>query len=392
MRYKNAVYITLLLFISAILFVSCDINSTDDPDVTSNQSTQSPTSDNKADITSDSIDAESSDPVPEYDIVTEDGVTYAVYEDHAVILSAERSPIVVNGTVNGVDVTDIVDDALGGISDMPAEVSIYAAPDSFLYDFAVKKGYCFYGFYTEGEPVSYVPPSDKTVVERDASKEIEYTIPDDDEKITQLVEQYLTNGTGYDELIETIYYNYVCANEVLKHDGNMGSYYVVAYTNESGEVEYSDTAISDKTHTIVERYHKYCLYKKIKYGDITTYAEFEEYLKNHFSLEITNRILDWCINVNDHLYYYAEGGGGGIVDWNCREPEIEITVSKNAILLTTNRRIYTPVFGEDKDEFTGEYKMDHFLLINDNGRWKWSYFSDIYACLNEYESGTYILK
>lgn len=57
---------------------------------------------------------------------------------------------------------------------------------------------------------------------RDVSEEIKYTVQNDHERISALVNAYLLDESYYDELFETVYFRYVCDSDFYRHVGHTG--------------------------------------------------------------------------------------------------------------------------------------------------------------------------
>lgn len=205
----------------------------------------------------------------------------------------------------------------------------------------------------------------------DASEEIKYTVQNDHERISALVNAYLLDESYYDELFETVYFRYVCDSNFLCRVGRNG---LSPYFENSG----NDFRIYDE-----DSGHTYFLGK---YGNLNTYEKLTTYMYDHFTRNVVYDLEGFTIrNVDGYIYSAAVGG----VETHLFEPEIELFVDEDIIILKITRE-----WPEDipQEPYVDYYIMKYFDRGLPSGpRWMWVYFqSPGYEVIREYEA--YIAK
>lgn len=205
-----------------------------------------------------------------------------------------------------------------------------------------------------------------------------------DSKLDRLIAEYLLSGEEYKELVDMIYYQYVCDSTLLH-----SSYSKLERYHNDGETtdfpEYMLRKVKEDGRLGNEYY-------VARYGNITAFDEYEDYLNRRFDPEIISEIFNenspCVINVNG--YIFARDCGIGYSGQE-RDPKYSILVDEGIIVLCEQRTIY------DQDSGTEEYTMipTDESIINYNilkkvkyGSefvWKWIEINHSYPVQDEYE-------
>lgn len=133
-------------------------------------------------------------------------------------------------------------------------------------------------------------------------------------------------------------------------------------------------------------------YYVAKYGDITKYKKYEEYINLHFSPDIASVHLNaFVLDVNGYMFVHNSSRSDSLVG---EDPEYSLLVDEEIIVLCEKRTVY------ENNEPTDEYEYEYSVLKKYSHRynntfidvWKWAdinYCSKVYY---EYMSGTAVLR
>lgn len=207
----------------------------------------------------------------------------------------------------------------------------------------------------------------------------------DSSKIDKLVEKYLSTGEGYDELLNVIYYRYVSDNTIMCSSATAGfEYYSDVDTDKIPGTLL--IMLDDEGNLTADEYYV------AKYGDITKYKKYEEYINLHFSSDIASGHLKaFVLNVNGYMFVHNASRSDSHVGG---DPEYSLLVDEEIIVLCEKRTVY------ENNEPTDEYEYEYSVLKKYSHRynntfidvWKWA---DINCCSDvyyEYMSDTAVLK
>lgn len=333
-----------------------------------------------------STDADTPDtaePQNEYQTVTEEYVTYAVYRDHAIVIDFDdASPIyVIKPYINGVPVTGIDDNTTIN----PESVYfIIGSGKTFVYDYAVQNGIQFIDLYDGDMPKSYDPIIDESKIAIN-NNEVgrKFTAPDQSEEITALVNEYLKSGKGYNELLKIIYFQYVCASYFLSRGVSGDATYYVVYLEEFDDYTglfYPQVQYIDENGNLGERYIM------SRYGDIDTYDKFIAYAKLHFDDNVIQPLLKTVLNAGGYIFCC---GNFEITPLHC-DPSYKMSIDEKKIVLEETRTVYERVINDDGiSNFvpTDKTVVNYYIIEKyPDGKWRWSGFDAYYPVVDEYDT------
>lgn len=346
---------SLLFLLLTLIFLlsSCDVNRNKDKD-TDTSDFESIISSEVSETDTDTS-TESSDDMPpeEYYLYTDDKLhykgygktVYAVYGDHAELISWEKgtnSELVVRDEIDEIPVTDISEDILNDISDTK-KIRIFASSSAlFAREFAIEHDCIFIELYDGSFPDHYYPYGDDPSVwslnddvsdPRYCKEDSEIIISDRSAELDILVKQYLTDGSGYDDIYE-ILLNYFAAAQCFQY--SLGHYLPDLYIR-----EYQSSNVDD--------YDKYDIYvlDNAWYGDnvigysLKRYDSFETYdeILGYADVLYTSDVVDDIRNANDVKKageaFVIMGYGGLVSSTDYADMEVEMQIEENAVLWRT---------------------------------------------------------
>lgn len=371
---KNKLYLILaVLFLIALPACSEKEPSEDSTDNTVGASESFEES--KADSDSEKetetdTDTETDDAEPDpkvdtsYKIVNDDNAKYRVYSDHVELAQVKNQiEYVIPDTYKGLPLTTIADNALDGIEDK-ANFRLFGDGDSFARDYAIEHGCIFIEWYDGSFPDHYYPYNgDESVwVENDADDDTFLYAVDDNDRISDLVSEYLSKGTGYNELMKAVMYRIACAAN---------------FSNEYSDM-LTECYVRKYVSSVADDYDKYYIYTKeggsapyyemVRYGKLNSYNKIVGYLNMLYTpYVLSSSFGDSLIDIDGYAFQEVCGGG---VDGAYSEPRYDMIVYKGAIyLMSSHSNVIRPEEGDfyESAELAltdGEWKLLNFYVAN----------------------------
>lgn len=207
----------------------------------------------------------------------------------------------------------------------------------------------------------------------EVEKKYFYHADDTSDTLTALVNAYLADGSGYDELYETVFFQFVCAANLytdITYSG-MTPYY---YNVETERLAY-ELAIKGP----------YDYYRMARYGEMDTWREYLFGIPGIFGEDLASLLLSEQYAIEYNGYVFSRQGSQ-VINWGLRDPEFSIEVKEDLIILTSVRLEYD--YWVDNTKLTGNTYTDYYILkkMPNTKRWLWVYMGDGYRDLiEEYE-------
>lgn len=327
-------------------------------------------------------ETETSEPEPEYRTVTADNVIYNVYPDHAVAVGATlydevnvRDEIYLSDIVDGVPVTEIYPGAFDGMNPLrifcDATYGIYETARAY----AVEHEHIFIEKNSDKLPDHYYPDWVNRLNWRlrDTSED-DFIFVDDNARITELAEAYRSgDGSGYDELLQRMWYRYACAQKIWL----WGDYWPERYIIEYNEAIDNTGFILEYATTDYDRYWYYMddgnrqFY--FTYGDIDTYDEYCDYFRSNFTESAAAVWLDEDFAYEHEGRVFLNFTGSGFVT-NGLDPVFSVSVEGDRIILHEKRGVWEweSAYPPYNYHFTGDYIEYEVVFELHDGRWQYA--------------------
>lgn len=284
--------------------------------LTDTETTETTSAPDTTETEPDTTDTEPIETEPAPEPVTISGVTYELRDGGYVVTgvtSPDASRAVLVDKIEEINVIGIADGAFDSVAD-PLNFRIFGYEDTFAREYAVENGHIFIEYYNGKLPDHYYPEGVKLGewTENPETFFDDHTIyiaRDDNERIDELVEEYLLRGTGYEELSERVLHRYACA-DTLRYDDLACPYYISS-SDSPGDWDRYVVYLFNEENCDVTYYHM------SKYGELTAFDEFIANAKLLFSEEcITDTVLGtnsaYPSRFNVEGYLFERDGGLGI--------------------------------------------------------------------------------
>lgn len=274
----------------------------------------------------------------------------------------------------GLKLTTIADNALDAIEDK-ANFRLFGDGDSFARDYAIEHGCIFIEWYDGSFPNHYYPYNGDESVwgENDVDDDSFLYAIDDNEQISALVSEYLSKGTGYNELMKAVMYRVACAaNYANEHADLLPECYVRTYTS-----------------SVVDDYDKYYIYTKengsaptyemVRYGKLNSYEKIVANWNMIYTPYVVASVYRNTIIDIDGYAFQAVCGGG--VDGAYSDAHYDMVVYEGAIyLMSSHSNVLRPQEGDFYESVE---------LVLRSGGWKLSEYCNPHG-FEIYDYKTYI--
>ena len=197
-----------------------------------------------------------------------------------------------------------------------------------------------------------------------------YSAKDTSDKLTSLVDAYLADGSGYDELYATVFFQFVCAANLYREItyGGLTPYY---YNSEADRYAYEPMILGSRDY-----------YWMARYGEADTWLEYMYLVCGIFDEDLASLLLSdyYVLKYNDLVF---SRNCTQAVNRGLRDPEFSLEVKEDMIILKSVRLEYD--YLGDNTELTGNTHTDYYILKKtpDTNLWLWVYMGDGYNDLTE---------
>ena len=304
-----------------------------------------------------------------YETVAADGAVYAVYDDHAELLSCDAGGdceiFFIRDMIGGVPVSAIRDGAFDGCGFLRIAAKDGTAAELSARKYAEEHALIFIEVDSVEYPDHYYPDSVGRLSwhPRDTSEDGHFAV-DDNDVITKCVDRYLS-GRGYWNLRLLILRRYVCASE--QSVWNLRRQELSAYVYDNGtagpDTDYDRYSLYYSIYN--EKSDTYTIHRaeQLAVGDIDTSDEYEEYIRLLYTDEVADEILrgessPGCISAGGYIFYIPGGIG---YSGQKSTPTYFIEIEKDTVTLHERR---------DRGIGNGGVESYEYTFKKNDGKWQ----------------------